>query len=58
MGNSTENLNLGKLLPAPLSLNLLHLFVALPKVAHFPKEIRQKSLPHEMRAIICMKSRR
>ena len=33
------------------SLNLLHQFVALPYVAHSPKEIRLKSFPYEMRAI-------
>ena len=35
------------------SLNLLHLFVALSKVTHFPTGIRLISFPYKMRAIFC-----
>ena len=40
------------------SFNLLHLSVALLQVAHFPKGIRLKSFPYEMRVIHFTNSRR
>ena len=54
MGNFAKNLNLGKRVLPPVMFELLHLFVALPEVAHFPKGIRLKSFPYKTRAIFCI----
>ena len=40
------------------NLNFLYLFVAHLQEAHFPKRLKQKSFPYEMRAILSIKSRR
>ena len=39
-----------------VSLNLLHLFVALPLEAHFTRGIGLKPFPYKMRAMFCIKS--